>query len=85
MCKFCHNDWNKRHSVQAKPDNVFSSYGGLQIENGCITVNVGGSVARFPVNYCPICGRKLEDESRVPKREYQLDNPASSKEEVFNE
>ncbi len=78
MCKFCHNDWNKRHSIQAKSDNVFSSYGGMQVENGCITVNVGGSVARFPVNCCPICGRQLEKSPRIPKSEYEANNENSS-------
>jgi hypothetical protein len=71
MCKFCNEDWNQRHTVQAKTDGVFSSYGGMQVENGCISVNVSGSVARFPVNYCPVCGRKLENTSRIPECEYQ--------------
>lgn len=74
MCKFCHEDWNQRHTVQAKTDGVFSSYGGMQVENGCISVNVGGSVARFPVNRCPICGRKLEEKPRIPKSEYKVDD-----------
>lgn len=74
MCKYCHEDWNQRHTVQAKTDNVFSSCGGMQVENGCITVNVGGSVARFPVNSCPICGRKLEETSRIPESEYKVDD-----------
>jgi hypothetical protein len=71
MCKYCHEDWNQRHTILAKTNGVFSSNGGLQIEDGCITVNVSGSVARFPVNYCPVCGRKLEDASRIPECEYQ--------------
>lgn len=74
MCKFCHEDWNQRHSVQAKTDNVFSSYGGMQVEGGCITVNVGGFVARFPVNHCPVCGRRLEDTPRIPETEYKVDD-----------
>ena len=67
MCKYCHTDWGKRFSVTAI-DTEFYIYGGMQIDKGCIDVNVGGSIARFPANYCPICGRELEDTLRV---EYQ--------------
>lgn len=74
MCKFCHEDWGQRFTVQAKTDGVFSSYGGMQVENGCISVNVGGSVARFPVNCCPVCGRQLEDTPRIPESEYKADD-----------
>ena len=64
MCKYCHKDWGKRFSLMAF-DGGFYKYGGMQIDKGCIDVNVGGSVARFPANFCPICGRELEDNKRV--------------------
>ena len=83
MCKFCHEDWNQRHTVQAKTDGVFSSYGGMQVENGCISVNVGGSVARFPVNCCPICGRQLEENPRIPESEYKVDDYVAPWDETY--
>lgn len=85
MCKFCHEDWNQRHTVQAKTDGVFSSYGGMQVENGCISVNVGGSVARFPINCCPICGRQLEDTPRIPESEYKVDDFVVPSDEPVND
>lgn len=64
MCKYCHTDWGKRHTVMSV-EKDFYQYGGMQVDKGCIDVNVGGSVARYPVNFCPICGRELEDKQRV--------------------
>lgn len=78
MCKYCHEDWNQRHTVLANGNGIFSSCGGLQVEEGCVTVNVSGSVARFPINYCPICGRQLEEKPRIPESEYQLEEEITS-------
>ena len=64
MCKYCHKDWGERFTVLAV-EAAFYRYGGIQIGNGCIDVNVGGLVARFPANFCPICGRELEEKQRV--------------------
>ena len=64
MCKYCHKDWGKRYSVMAI-DNGFYRFGGMQMDKGCIDVSVGGSIARFPANFCPICGEQLEDKQRV--------------------
>lgn len=64
MCKYCHTDWSERHTVMAV-EKDFYQYGGMQVKKGCIDVNVGGSVAKFPANFCPICGRELEDKQRV--------------------
>jgi hypothetical protein len=64
MCVYCHKDWGKRHSVMAVENGIYS-YGGMQMSEGCIDVNVSGFIAKFPANFCPICGRELEEKQRV--------------------
>lgn len=70
-CKYCVDDWGQRFSVcNNKYDSPFSSIGGFQVDRGRLLVNVGGLVASFPVNYCPVCGRQLENEFRI--EDYEL-------------
>lgn len=55
MCKYC--EWHK-----SQKEKTFD----ITIVNTCLVVgnecSCGYDRARFNINYCPMCGRKLEDE-----------------------
>jgi len=54
MCKFCTSYTTKHHSQRNE--------GQMSMFEGWLEVIVWTKVASFPINFCPLCGEKLEYE-----------------------
>lgn len=57
MCEYCHEDIDSYTRPLEKNGHAFIHYG---MNGWCIGLSAKGWLGNVKINYCPMCGRKLQ-------------------------
>lgn len=56
-CKYCHQDFEGYSTPLDKNAHVYLAYPNI------LVIQFGGKIRECKINFCPMCGRKLKEET----------------------
>lgn len=60
VCKYCHEDTDGYVNAIDKNAHAYVCYNFIS-HNQELHIRLGGMSRDIPINYCPMCGRRLND------------------------